>query len=932
MAEFVALGASIIAVIQAAERIHKVCKFFIENVDNYPSDLRLILIETSSLKAVFQSLEFIDKHDSDASTFLKELKEPGGPFAGCLESVLELEKLVPPGMLPTGTNSTKRRKTESLVNALAWPFKRDKARTLLNDISQYKSTISTAVSVEILQDVQTVKRDIKEVAQKLTDAERHEICSWLDYSDPSLNHNAACALYEAGTGDWVLRTDEWKAWRDKKYRCLWIYGIPGAGKTILAAHLTEELAKLVQTNPSTQPKPGTKVACVYYYCFHARNQDETIPFLRWSVSQLCRKAASIPIQVYDIFKLGTQPTLTQLLVSLEAVLQYFGAVFVTVDAVDESQQRQNLLDVLVDLANDPRFSKLQLLVTSRQYLDIKEVMSKISHPLSMSNPHVEADIERYVVAKVRSTYKFRRWPSWLCDEVQHTLAVGAKGMFRWAVCQLDILRRLNDIGKIRLALNDLPETLDDTYIRILSSIDEEDRPLLRHTLWMISFHSATYTSNKLRVTDNIILSSYTAFSTQDSSANTNHLYTPDALEEVCGCLVTFLHGDVAGMPRRFASLAHYTVREFVESGRSISSPVRYFHCQPDEMSRAMFSSVAQYALNTDVHTPIQAKDSDDPEMLLLDNLENYCQISAIVSLDPLESMIAGDKTLMARVSELLSPSDPRFSGRNQMLSAFFCAPSLHITGTDMKTTHFWDLGWISASTDRDINVLVNLLFGAYRIMSETLASTLHPRRLISAEISVAFEHRDSYANKITVQFGGTVIEFFAQCSKVLDLGALPVRLLYGRLVSELQPPSIDPTTVLAQYSGPHDHDGCEKAYDCVTIVEWLLSLGADPDAPGYPVTPLQIAVANRDVNCIHALLQAGASLNRWGDANGAGWDPGTLMGVLYNGLHGNSPLYIAQHYDAFGFWASRATEFNSIAKLLVEMGAESLSTTQGLGT
>jgi hypothetical protein len=170
---------------------------------------------------------------------------------------------------------------------------------------------------------------------------------------------------------------------------LWIHGIPGAGKTILAAHLAEEIAQLEskQHGARIQQASHTQAACVYYYCFHARNQDEAAPFLRWVVSQLCRKAEKVPSQLYDLFKLGGQPTLKHLLASLEAVLSYFQTVFITIDAVDESQKREILLNVLGALANDPRFDKLQLLVTSREYVDIKDIMSKMSRPLSMSNPH-----------------------------------------------------------------------------------------------------------------------------------------------------------------------------------------------------------------------------------------------------------------------------------------------------------------------------------------------------------------------------------------------------------------------------------------------------------------------------------------------------------------------------------------------------------------
>jgi len=116
MVEALALGASIIAVIQAADRIEKICRFFIETVDNYPSDLRLILVESSSLKTAFQNLEFIEKHDLGASNFLKKLRAPGGPVAGCLQSISKLEKLVSPRMLPDASRTAKGGRP-----SLSWP-------------------------------------------------------------------------------------------------------------------------------------------------------------------------------------------------------------------------------------------------------------------------------------------------------------------------------------------------------------------------------------------------------------------------------------------------------------------------------------------------------------------------------------------------------------------------------------------------------------------------------------------------------------------------------------------------------------------------------------------------------------------------------------------------------------------------------------------
>jgi hypothetical protein len=47
--------------------------------------------------------------------------------------------------------------------------------------------------------------------------------------------------------------------------------------------------------------------------------------------------------------------------------------------------------------------------------------------------------------------------------------------FRWVECQLDTLRKCRRPRDVEKALNELPETLDETYNRILRNIPPQDR-------------------------------------------------------------------------------------------------------------------------------------------------------------------------------------------------------------------------------------------------------------------------------------------------------------------------------------------------------------------------------------------------------------------------------------------------------------------------
>jgi hypothetical protein len=54
-------------------------------------------------------------------------------------------------------------------------------------------------------------------------------------------------------------------------------------------------------------------------------------------------------------------------------------------------------------------------------------------------------------------------------------------------CQLDVLKRCLKLGLIREALKNLPKTLDDTYSRVLMSIEEVYRDDAKHALMWLAF-------------------------------------------------------------------------------------------------------------------------------------------------------------------------------------------------------------------------------------------------------------------------------------------------------------------------------------------------------------------------------------------------------------------------------------------------------------
>lgn len=145
----VSITASAIAVIGLAGKIISLCQEYVATMKDAPSDLRTIMVEAGSLKSVVTSLEFFLSTwgTGNMLRIVKSLEGPEGPLEASRKALVALEKLFPsaPDHNATGT---KRRATTISYAKLAWPFKEEKARKILGDITRYKATISLALTTD----------------------------------------------------------------------------------------------------------------------------------------------------------------------------------------------------------------------------------------------------------------------------------------------------------------------------------------------------------------------------------------------------------------------------------------------------------------------------------------------------------------------------------------------------------------------------------------------------------------------------------------------------------------------------------------------------------------------------------------------------------------------------------------------------------------
>ncbi|KAH9203372.1 ankyrin repeat-containing domain protein [Leptodontidium sp. 2 PMI_412] len=372
---------------------------------------------------------------------------------------------------------------------------------------------------------------------------QREIRHWLSSPDPSTNHNAACKLRQATTGEWFLKSDDFEKWKMTSGSFLWLYGIPGCGKSVLCSTALEAVKSQHKSNP-------TVAIAYFYFDFNDTEKQRHDKFTHSLIEQLAWQSAKALACLESLFSHcqdgKQQPTQDALEVALQ---QIKGRTPTSV--------------------KEPYFlgaGNLHVLATSRRERDIEETLESLTtSEICLQSALVDNDIRTHLSERLQNDSRLKRWPANVRGEIKDTLMEGARGMFRWVVCQLDVPRKCLKVDALRKALKSLPKTLDETYARILLSIDEDySQDAFRILQWLV------YSARPLRIEEMVEV---IAIDTEESQLNPeNRLPDPRDLLTICSSLVTTISVTVNGNNGATNDitelrLAHFSVKEYLISDR-----------------------------------------------------------------------------------------------------------------------------------------------------------------------------------------------------------------------------------------------------------------------------------------------------------------------------------------------------------------------------
>ena len=182
--------------------------------------------------------------------------------------------------------------------------------------------ISRDLTVEIGADIHSMKEDH---GIQLRNEMLPRICP----IDSSERQRKAFNMRREGTGKWFLESERFLCWvANEKKQTLLCTGVPGAGKTVLASIVINQLEKEFANNDD--------VAITYLY-FDYRQQIEFSDLLSVLLRQLLQGNPGLYGTISDMYRRHGHDRLSKEAVQkeFEVVISQCSEVFIVIDALDE---------------------------------------------------------------------------------------------------------------------------------------------------------------------------------------------------------------------------------------------------------------------------------------------------------------------------------------------------------------------------------------------------------------------------------------------------------------------------------------------------------------------------------------------------------------------------------------------------------------------
>ncbi|KIX02725.1 uncharacterized protein Z518_08667 [Rhinocladiella mackenziei CBS 650.93] len=560
--------ATVIQLLHFSGQVLTCCYEYIEKAKNAPKEIQSAIDELASLKALLERLQSIaDDPVADRFEFLKSLNRENGPFQVCSHCLTELDL-----KLKALTE------VSSAAMRLQWPLQSKGVEKIRKTLSDQKTILYTALTGDMAVQVESIRDNVAKARATVEEIQAEEqksrILSWLSGPDTAASHNRAKDQREPGTCEWLLCSEDFKAWMAKESQIMWLHAFPGAGKTILTSAVIEYLHSVSLKEE--------RIILSYYFDFRNSSLQTYSSLLRSLLRQICGRNM-VPQQIVSLYEKcrGASPSTGQLADALRLILEQQPRTFIVIDALDECPEtgepsmREGVLDML-RVIKKSEFISASTFIASRPEADISAAMRTLCDiDIDIQISFVEDDIRRYVRSSLAKYPRLNGLPQNIKDEIEQKLVKDSGGMFQWISCQIDEIRHYLKPAAIPKALKSLPRGLYATYSRILEKVPDIYESEFRTILMLLAFSDRPMTIQEVAEATAVNLEQ-TSFFEVDRFPNAYDILA------FCSSLVTLSDVDASGDSPlspdvRIIQFAHSSVKEYLLSERTQKLIPARFH-------------------------------------------------------------------------------------------------------------------------------------------------------------------------------------------------------------------------------------------------------------------------------------------------------------------------------------------------------------------
>ena len=268
--------------------------------------------------------------------------------------------------------------------------------------------------------------NVETMRSKLDKEEDLNILNWLAPVDYATQQRDYFRRQEPGTGQWFLKSNEYKEWMKTRGETLFCPGIPGAGKTILTAIVIDDIHSQFQSDAS--------VGIAYLYCDFRRQHEQNIESLLSNLlKQLSQEQASIPGRVQALYKeyrdKPRRPSRNDISSALSDVIAVYSKSFIIIDALDECDGcRTELLDEIFGLQER---AGANIFATSRYNPKIytPKITKKFKKAISLEIRAKDEDVQTYLAGNIARLPSFVLSKTDLLDDIKATISRAVDGMY-----------------------------------------------------------------------------------------------------------------------------------------------------------------------------------------------------------------------------------------------------------------------------------------------------------------------------------------------------------------------------------------------------------------------------------------------------------------------------------------------------------------------